>query len=336
MYSGLMLPEKKESEFPHANEAYLISKLHDLEKKQEKLQLLNDLYARLTKAIDVSGIIEAFSVWLMPHVPHEVIAYKNHRNGKVYVYSSGHGPKRRRALETVNTLIQTPDQEQWRGQYEHYYIHNYILAEHGNTATLLVLQDSGAHDMLTGWLMDDALAIMGDSLNRASGHEDLFVQARQDSLTGLANRRVFEERIGYMIEGAARHNRPITIACMDLDKFKSINDTYGHSKGDKVLQKVAGAISKILRKSDLLVRMGGDEFILVMPETDLANAEFVAQRICKTVTDLAIALPGGEKLGISIGIAQWHKKSKVEGWLKKADNALYRAKESGRSTVCRA
>jgi diguanylate cyclase (GGDEF)-like protein len=183
-------------------------------------------------------------------------------------------------------------------------------------------------------ILRDALEILGEPMQRAIMYEDLFAQARRDMLTGLDNRRVFEERIGAMLETARRHNRPITVASMDLDHFKQINDTLGHAAGDTALQMVAKALTGMVRNSDLLVRMGGDEFVLVLPDTGIDAARLLAERLCGAVDGLALNAGDGSRLGVSIGLVQWSPEMSKDEWLQRADEVLYQAKKTGRCRVC--
>jgi diguanylate cyclase (GGDEF)-like protein len=121
---------------------------------------------------------------------------------------------------------------------------------------------------------------------------------------------------------------------MDLDNFKQHNDSLGHMVGDQTLQKVALTMERMVRNSDLLVRMGGDEFVLVMQDTDLRAASVLAERLRQAVGNLNIQTGDGSKLGISIGLAQWQRDMSKEEWLLQADEVLYQAKAAGRSQVC--
>ncbi len=178
------------------------------------------------------------------------------------------------------------------------------------------------------------MKILREPLQRALEYEDLYEQASRDSLTGLANRRVFDERIDSIIGGAGRHGYSVTLACLDLDKFKQINDTFGHMVGDLVLQKVSRIMEGMVRSCDLLVRMGGDEFMLVMSNTNLAEAEILAGRICEAIESVDLPSAGRGQLGVSIGLSEWNPELKKEDWIQQADEALYKAKENGRSCVC--
>lgn len=138
------------------------------------------------------------------------------------------------------------------------------------------------------------------------------------------------------MESAVRHGHPLTIASMDLDKFKQINDRQGHAAGDRALQMVARTMAASIRGSDLLVRMGGDEFLLLMPDTDLQSAQILAQRLWQKIDRLSINTNGVDRLGISIGIVQWQPGLTKNDWLQLADDTLYKAKGMTRTKVCAA
>ena len=199
---------------------------------------------------------------------------------------------------------------------------------------LMLLRRGTCIEAEASQILRDAQEILGDSLQRALMYEDLFAQARRDMLTGLDNRRVFEERIGSLLETARRHGRPITMASMDLDHFKQINDNLGHAAGDNALQMVARALTGMVRMGDLLVRMGGDEFILVLPDTALEVARLLAERLCAAVDALELNAGDGARLGVSIGLVQWSREMSKADWLQRTDEVLYQAKKSGRCRVC--
>ncbi|MEW6427836.1 MAG: GGDEF domain-containing protein [Thermodesulfobacteriota bacterium] len=310
----------------------LMSELDYHRRKAEQLALMNELHGRLARAIDLPGMIEALSVWLLPMVEHELIAYNNPVRHRRYLFCSCHGPKRRKVMGLARNLLDqgagSPDHgdeefavQQWRLDSQ--------LNDRDNI--LLVCRNGLSREAML--LVKDALQVLREPLLRALEYEDLFEMANRDALTGLANRRVFEERIGTILENAKRHNRPVSLASMDLDHFKQINDTLGHAEGDRVLQKVARVLGDTIRSTDLLVRMGGDEFVLVLNETNLTAAQNLANRICRAVDALDIRAAGGAKLGISIGIVQWQPGMDKEALLVKSDEILYRAKAAGRSRV---
>ena len=177
------------------------------------------------------------------------------------------------------------------------------------------------------------MLVLAESLRRGLEYEELFESARKDALTGLSNRRVFEERIRDIMLGARRYNRPLTMASLDLDHFKQINDNLGHQQGDSVLKKVADVFSAAIRETDMLVRFGGDEFILVMDNTDEKNGRILAERLCKAVDDLEIWATSEIKLGVSIGMTQWKLEENLDEWMQRVDDILYNAKIDGRARV---
>ena len=158
-----------------------------------------------------------------------------------------------------------------------------------------------------------------------------------DALTGLHNRRYMESHLSTLAEQASSRGRPLALMILDIDFFKSINDTYGHDAGDDVLREFAVRIRKSIRGIDLACRYGGEEFVIVMPETDMAVAALVAERIRRRIAGETFAVNKGTKridVTISIGLATLdHKDEPVADVLKRADTALYRAKHDGRNRV---
>jgi diguanylate cyclase (GGDEF)-like protein len=160
-----------------------------------------------------------------------------------------------------------------------------------------------------------------------------------DDLTGIANRRHVGERLREEQARAARYARPFSVALLDLDGFKAINDTLGHDAGDVALVAVVRAVEAVLRDSDILGRWGGDEFLVVMPESDAAGARVVAERLRAAVEALRVEHRGATlALTLSAGLATWTpaaagKGPDVQGMMKRADEALYRGKQNGRNRV---
>lgn len=164
------------------------------------------------------------------------------------------------------------------------------------------------------------------------------IQARTDYLTGLHNRRHFIEQAEHELARARRYHRPLSLLMIDIDRFKTINDTWGHSTGDAVLRKVSLLIRNALREVDIMGRMGGEEFAAVLVEVDVEQAMQVAQRLCTTVAETTIVLQEGESLQVTISLGLTGLKGRditFDSLLKEADLALYRAKQSGRNRVVR-
>jgi len=158
-----------------------------------------------------------------------------------------------------------------------------------------------------------------------------------DALTGLFNRRYMEMHLATLVEQAASRGKPIAALVVDIDYFKAVNDTHGHDAGDDVLREFALRIRKAIRNIDLACRYGGEEFVIVMPETDMAVASMVAERLRRRIATEPFAIQQGTRnleVTISIGIAALSgPDDNAAGILKRADTALYRAKRDGRNRV---
>jgi two-component system cell cycle response regulator len=161
--------------------------------------------------------------------------------------------------------------------------------------------------------------------------------AIKDALTGLHNRRYMESHLATLAEQAAGRGKPLALMMLDIDYFKSINDSHGHDAGDDVLREFAVRIRKSIRGIDLACRYGGEEFVIVMPETDLHVAGMVAERLRGSIAGEPFAIEKGTKhieVTISIGLSTLERKGEpVADVLKRADTALYRAKHDGRNRV---
>jgi len=183
--------------------------------------------------------------------------------------------------------------------------------------------------------------VLEDALRRLMSRiSDVEALASTDQLTRLLNRPACLGMLAVEIERANRYERPLTVALIDLDRFKRINDTYGHAVGDEVLRHVSDVLRANVRNVDALGRYGGEEFLLVMPETDLDGGIASAESLRRVVgrTPLTIETPGGPteiKVTISVGIAGHFgtRSLDIDGLLREADGALYEAKERGRDQV---
>jgi diguanylate cyclase (GGDEF)-like protein len=160
--------------------------------------------------------------------------------------------------------------------------------------------------------------------------------ATHDALTGLYNKRYFDTVINDEINRAERRNGKISILMIDLDNFKTINDSYGHVVGDLVLKHIANIILKQIRQSDLAARIGGDEFAAILIETELNQACNIAERIRQQIKDPCLTTPYGDKFctSVSIGISNFPNDAKdAIGLMRNADIALYNAKDQGKNNV---
>lgn len=311
----------------------ILSQLSHYRYQSELLQKVNELYHRMAGVIDLPTMIETYSIWLAEHVPHELIGYNNQSRQRMHLFCSSHGPDRRHIIEVAEKILHAPADSAFKTNHiDNLFSYEWTFESLEECGLLLLLHKDipiPEHDIQ---LINESLSILAEPLNRALDYEEIFKQARKDTLTGLPNRFVFEERIGCMIERANRHNHPLTLAALDLDHFKEVNDTMGHLMGDKVLQEVTAALNVQIRLTDLLVRMGGDEFLLVLPDTGMEDAQNLGERLCRAVEDLGINV-GQSKLGISIGLCQWQPGMNKTEWMERADDMLYQAKKNGRSQV---
>ncbi len=159
-------------------------------------------------------------------------------------------------------------------------------------------------------------------------------QAFRDILTGIPNRQAYEERIANEIARSRRYQSELCLVVWDVDKFKSVNDNYGHAAGDKVLKVVAETLMEKIRATDFLARFGGEEFVLLLPETNLADAQQVADKLRELIAGTPFHFRDSRvPVTISGGIAQLKEDEHANDFFERADKALYRAKENGRNRV---
>jgi len=181
---------------------------------------------------------------------------------------------------------------------------------------------------------DVLLGTIIDITEQRRAQEDLRELASLDPLTGLYNRRHVEGVLRRELDRAQRHERPLAVAMMDADHFKNINDTYGHPIGDEVLRAISDRCRRTLRSHDVLGRYGGEEFLIVFPETSIDDATVVAERLRAAVADNPIqAGDNALAVTVSIGLAAYAPGQDLEKLFQRADSALYAAKQDGRNLV---
>lgn len=172
--------------------------------------------------------------------------------------------------------------------------------------------------------------------NVISQQEKLEVQARTDELTGCLSRRFLMERLATEVERATRYARPLGLVMFDIDDFKQLTDRYGHAAGDEALRIVGAILRRALRTSDFVGRYGGDEFLVVLPETDHAGASLLSERVRRALhwrprnlkgARVHLALSGGLAVFPGTGVAT------PQALVERADEALYRAKSAGRNRI---
>ena len=169
-------------------------------------------------------------------------------------------------------------------------------------------------------------------LAQALHRRDLHRIAQTDSLTGLLNRRAFEEILTRELRRCNHLQKPLAILLVDIDRFKEVNDTWGHQTGDEVIRRVAFALQNSLRPGDALSRFGGEEFVILLRDATAKESEDVAGRLRASIADLA-DLPGSIRLTVSIGVAASQIQEAPEELIRRCDEAMYLSKKRGRNLV---
>ena len=212
----------------------------------------------------------------------------------------------------------------------------------GVTLTLETVQSGAAYRDSTYWAVLNATVaicsiLVALSLIAACATDvikEIRTLSETDSLTGLRNRRAFDEAVQISIADSARANLPVSLAILDIDHFKQVNDTYGHQVGDKVIAELGTLIRNIPRKSDISGRLGGEEFAILLWNTDLTGARLFAEGLRSAFETLRFeGMPRKQGCTISIGVAQLQVKEDFDDLYGRTDAALYEAKNKGRNRV---
>ncbi len=197
--------------------------------------------------------------------------------------------------------------------------------------------------------LDEALQLLGASgrgLPAGPPGSPAFLQglvdalvelSSRDALTGLANRRAFEVALEREIDRVARSGEPALLLTLDIDHFKRVNDSFGHNAGDAVIRAVAGALLDSVRPMDLVARVGGEEFAIILPNCATSFGAAVAERVRRRVEQTPVVVGAGQEIAVSVSIGgafapQWVRSTPTL-WVERADQQLYRAKHQGRNLV---
>ncbi|MGM0677440.1 GGDEF domain-containing protein [Ectothiorhodospira marina] len=183
--------------------------------------------------------------------------------------------------------------------------------------------------------LEEALSALTYPLRNALLYHQALTSAQTDPLTGLLNRISMTRMVDRELAMAARSGRQVCMLVVDVDLFKRVNDTHGHQAGDHVLVAVAERLSALTRKSDMVFRYGGEEFVIVLSETDAESAATAAGRVQEVIRSAPLTLDAGEQIWItaSIGVALQHPDDSPASLFKRADQAMYRAKHGGRDRI---
>ncbi|HEX8261800.1 MAG TPA: diguanylate cyclase [Allosphingosinicella sp.] len=209
----------------------------------------------------------------------------------------------------------------------------FALADQRSESYGLALAAAGLAMLIL--LVVSAIAARRANARAAEATAELQRIAATDALTGLWNRRHLLERMEAEIGRSRRAGRPLCLAILDVDHFKRVNDTHGHPAGDEVLRVLARRVRDAVRSSDVVGRMGGEEFAILMPETDRAQAQLVCERLRETVAARPVRLPSGADLAVTLstGVALMAGGEAPDRLISRADSALYDAKAEGRNCV---
>ncbi|MNS88303.1 Response regulator PleD [compost metagenome] len=213
-----------------------------------------------------------------------------------------------------------------------------VRAEHGPVGVLQIVLETVAMRPEQAEDLAEALGHLELGLASVRRLEKLAYHASHDPLTGLANRRTFDGFIDREMKLAKRHGTPVSLLVIDVDHFKAYNDTHGHPAGDALLQALAGALTEAVRSTDFIARLGGEEFVVVLPHTDATGAHAAAEKVLTAIRALG-SHPDvlGGRVTASVGVSTCDAEvCTADALLLSADQAMYRAKNSGRNRICQA
>jgi diguanylate cyclase (GGDEF)-like protein len=199
----------------------------------------------------------------------------------------------------------------------------------------IISQEARAFNSNDRLVLQTLADLVGVAVHNSRTYLAMEEMAMVDDLTGLLNRRKTLARLKDEWERCQRYSHPLALIGLDLDILKKVNDKFGHPTGDRALQTVANLIRQVIRQSDVAGRVGGDEFLLVLPETDLRGAFDLAERLRKACEELALTSESGERIPVtlSLGVSSWPETKATEPaeLIRATDQALYRAKQAGRN-----
>ncbi len=213
------------------------------------------------------------------------------------------------------------------------------VVEHSLYTSYSILSSSAIESLLFSFALADRFRrLQKKHTHLQKVEKELSKISITDDLTGLYNRRHFDAMLGHAIDVSQKNRHDLSLIFLDIDNFKNTNDIHGHLKGDEVLRDIAGVIQRFVRTADYPCRIGGDEFAVIMPHTDLEGAERVAERIRRRLGEIPFDAGGGKLffVSLSIGVARYIEGEPGESLLTRADKALYLAKAQGRNKTVKA
>jgi diguanylate cyclase (GGDEF)-like protein len=220
-----------------------------------------------------------------------------------------------------------------RGDQLRHACHALITVDQRTSGLMLLHREEPAFTDAEQQVLEIFSAQVSMLLAHGSAREQILALADTDDLTGIWNKRYFRRQLPQEIERARVYGVPLSLLMFDIDDFKEINDTFGHTAGDVVLSELCGAVRETLRPPDLFARFGGDEFSIILPHTDLGGACAVAERILQKVAQLIIPTDeeGFIRAAISIGVADYEPGDSATELTRRADERLYLSKRNGKN-----
>lgn len=268
-------------------------------------ELLLRLQGKLQTTLDINQLLEIFFAELQLSVLVDGVAYTNNE-------------------QKLNVLI---------GRHPRHTV-RYHLQTHDDAMGELVFHRSTRfreHELAN---LEGLLTTLVYPLRNSLRYHIALAASFRDPLTGAGNRVALDRTLSREVELTKRHNQDLSVLMLDLDHFKNVNDTYGHSIGDKVLKDVVNCISTCIRQTDLCFRYGGEEFLIMLSNAEHLGALAIAERICRSIAELRFVTDKGPmQITTSIGCASLHADDSPESLVQRADMALYQAKNNGRNRV---
>ncbi len=261
------------------------------------------LSSQLQTSLDLDEVLNQFSDEVKPFVAHDYLGYSN--DEKSCVFSTGKNARHR--------------------------LNYQLTLQDGQLGKLVLSRKCKFTEKETGEV-EHLIGALLYPLRNALMYREAIHAAQKDALTGVGNRAALNEALAREIEVAQRHKRTLGMIILDIDHFKKINDTYGHSTGDCLLKALTRTAEKTIRMSDQVFRYGGEEFVVLLPETGLKGVKNLAERIRQNIEALNCVCNGNHiKMTASFGIATLNVDENEESFFIRADRALYKAKDGGRN-----
>lgn len=239
--------------------------------------------------------------------------------------------------DVVEIYIPILEKGEFVGAFELYY----NISEHKESMDAIIARTNLLLQSLAGIIiivvLGAAVGLHRGMKERKKNEDKLFNLATRDRLTGLYNRGRFLDMLQWTVEKHIRYQEKTSLLMFDIDRFKNVNDTYGHQAGDEALVAVARTCEQVMRKSDMVARYGGEEFVVLLPETDQTGAAKIAEKLRQAVSELLISCVKGQiRVTISVGVVDFSEVDELsfDSVIKLADDRLYKAKKTGRNRVC--